>query len=56
MVFQDIKLTGRCAETAGGYGDVWKGLFRGQTIAVKVLKVYQKSDMVKLLKVTSIDK
>ena len=36
---------------AGGYGDVYKGKFQGQAIGLKVLKVYQKSDMEKLLKV-----
>ena len=35
----------------GGFGEVHKGLFQGQHIAVKVLRVYQKSDVVKLLKV-----
>lgn len=36
---------------AGGFGDVYKGKFQGQEIALKVLKVYQRSDMEKLLKV-----
>jgi hypothetical protein len=35
----------------GGFADVFKGRFRDQDIAVKVLKVYQKSDIEKLLKV-----
>ena len=36
----------------GGFGDVYKGRFRTQDIALKVLKVYQKSDVQKLLRVT----
>jgi hypothetical protein len=35
----------------GGFADIFKGRLRDQQIAVKVLKVYQKSDMEKLLKV-----
>jgi hypothetical protein len=35
----------------GGYGDVHKGLLQGEQIAVKVLRLYQKADLVKLLKV-----
>jgi len=35
----------------GGYGDVYQGMLHGRKIAVKVLKVYQSSDLVKLLKV-----
>jgi hypothetical protein len=36
----------------GGFGDVYKGKYQKQEIALKVLKVYQKSDMEKLLKVS----
>ena len=35
----------------GSYGDVYKGVLHGQKIAVKALRVYQTSDLVKLLKV-----
>lgn len=35
----------------GSYGDVYKGLLHDKAIAVKVLKVYQRTDMAKLLKV-----
>src|ERR1700685_3690625 len=35
----------------GSYGDVYKGVLHSQKIAVKALRVYQTSDLVKLLKV-----
>ena len=40
----------------GGFGDVYKGRFRNQEIALKVLNFYQKSDIDKLLKVFIITK
>jgi hypothetical protein len=39
----------------GGYGDVYMGLFHGEKIAVKALRIYQNSDIVNLLKVASSD-
>jgi predicted unusual protein kinase regulating ubiquinone biosynthesis (AarF/ABC1/UbiB family) len=36
---------------AGTFGDVWKGIIRGESVAVKVLRIYQKTDMEKHLKV-----
>lgn len=35
----------------GGFGEVHKGRLQGKLIAVKVLRVYQRSDIAKLLKV-----
>jgi hypothetical protein len=37
-----------------GYGDVYMVLLQGKQIAVKVLRIYQDLDLVKLLKVTPI--
>jgi hypothetical protein len=39
----------------GGYGDVYRGLLHEKQIAVKVLRIYQDSDLVKLLKVAAPD-
>jgi len=50
LVLSGMKIEGD-AVAGGGFGDVYKGSFKGHEIAVKVLKVYQKSDMDKLLKV-----
>jgi hypothetical protein len=44
-----IKIIGDAV--GGGFADVFKGRLWDQNIAVKVLKVYQKSDIEKLLKV-----
>ncbi|KAJ7815920.1 kinase-like domain-containing protein [Mycena leptocephala] len=35
---------------AGGFADVWKGLIRGETVCVKVMRVYQEADVEALLK------
>jgi hypothetical protein len=37
----------------GGYGDVYKGQLHGRKIAIKALKVYQSSNLTKLLKVAT---
>jgi len=49
LVLSGMKIKGD-AVAGGGFGDVYKGSFKGYEIAVKVLKVYQKSDIHKLLK------
>ncbi|KAF6742818.1 kinase-like domain-containing protein [Ephemerocybe angulata] len=38
------------AVTAGHFGEIWKGRFRGRAVCMKVLKVYQRSDVTKLLR------
>ena len=35
----------------GGFAEVWKGKHQGREVAVKVLKVYMTSDLVKITKV-----
>jgi hypothetical protein len=51
MILKGIELVGKAAIDGGGFGDICKGVLGGQDIAVKVLRVYQKSDKEKLLKV-----
>ena len=51
MILNGVELVGGDAVAGGGYGDVWKGSLQDELLAVKVVKVYQKSDVVKLLKV-----
>lgn len=50
MVLSGVVVKGD-AVAAGGFGEVYKGTLRNQVIAVKILKVFQKTDMEKLLRV-----
>ncbi|KAJ7709206.1 kinase-like domain-containing protein [Mycena olivaceomarginata] len=34
----------------GGFGDIWKGLLRGQTVSVKIMRIFQADDVQTLLK------
>ena len=54
LVLRDVQLPGKFAVARGGYGDVWRGMFQGKPIAVKVLHVYERSNLVKLLKVSAV--
>ncbi|KAG6816422.1 hypothetical protein H0H87_006159 [Tephrocybe sp. NHM501043] len=44
---EQVSLEGADPIAAGQFGDVWKGQFRGQLVAVKVLKLYANSDIIK---------
>jgi hypothetical protein len=46
-----VEKVGEYAITSGQYGDIWKGLVQGHTVAIKVLKIYETADIEKLLKV-----
>ncbi|KAJ7113534.1 hypothetical protein C8R44DRAFT_984739 [Mycena epipterygia] len=35
---------------AGGFGDIWKGSFRGQNVSVKVMRLFEDSDVEAVLK------
>jgi len=51
LVLGGIEIMGD-AVGGGGFAEIFKGRLQDQEIAVKVLRVYQKSDLEKLLKVT----
>ncbi|KAF9448576.1 hypothetical protein P691DRAFT_775282 [Macrolepiota fuliginosa MF-IS2] len=40
--------------SSGKFGDVYRGTFRGQTIGLKVIKIYKKSDLSRVFKVMAI--
>ncbi|KAF5323861.1 hypothetical protein D9611_008396 [Ephemerocybe angulata] len=50
VLLEGVTREGAHAITAGHFGEIWKGSFRGQSVCVKVLKVYQRGDINKLLK------
>ncbi|KAF6759146.1 kinase-like domain-containing protein [Ephemerocybe angulata] len=39
------------AVTSGNYGEIWKGRFRGHSVCMKMIKIYQRSDTKRLLRV-----
>jgi hypothetical protein len=50
LVLKDVDILGD-AVAGGGFADIFKGQLPGQEITVKMLKVYQKSDIEQHLKV-----
>jgi len=40
------------ASYKGGYGDVWKGEYRGRDVAVKVIRMYLNSDLQRIVSVS----
>ena len=51
LVSEGIEIN-KYAVGGGGFGDVFKGRLQDQAIAVKVFKVYTKSDIERLFKAT----
>ncbi|KAF6750549.1 kinase-like domain-containing protein [Ephemerocybe angulata] len=49
VLLEGVTREGAHALTAGHFGEIWKGSFRGESVCVKVLKVYQRGDINKLL-------
>lgn len=48
---ENVRKLGTEAVTAGQFGDVWKGQSQSETVSIKVLKVFQSSNVEQLLKV-----
>lgn len=50
LILESVQIEGD-AVASGSFGEVYRGRLGGQEIAVKILRVFQKSDMEKLLRV-----
>ena len=55
LVLKGVQQVGQDPVAGGSVGDVWKGQIQGQVVAIKVMKVYQQSDVAQLMKVCSVD-
>ena len=53
LILHNIRLE-QFPVTGGGFGDIYQGDFRGCVVAVKIMKVYQSSDLMRMLKVCCI--
>ena len=51
LVQNSVTIEGSYPLTAGQFGDVWKGTFQGQQVAIKILKLYVTSDVFQHVKV-----
>jgi hypothetical protein len=46
-----LQLLGKYAIACGTYGDVWKGIIRGEDVSVKIVRLFKGSEIQALLKV-----
>ena|ERR1700691_4205647 len=53
VVLKGVQKGGVHPLAAGTFGEVWKGIIRGQDIAIKVARLYLESDVNAILKVRS---
>jgi hypothetical protein len=37
--------------TGGGFGDIWKGFVRGQSVCIKIMRIFEDSNVEAVLKV-----
>jgi predicted unusual protein kinase regulating ubiquinone biosynthesis (AarF/ABC1/UbiB family) len=51
LVLSDVATRDNHPVARGTFGDVWRGQISGREVAIKVLRVYQRADVQKLLKV-----
>ena len=53
LILTGLDNIGEHPVAAGSFGEVWQGMLHKQEVSVKVVKVYLKKDVEKLLKVMS---
>ena len=51
LVQNSVTIEGSNPLTAGQFGDVWKGMFQDQQVAIKILRLYVTSDLSQHVKV-----
>jgi hypothetical protein len=47
----NVTKLGKHPVAAGGFGDIWKGLIRGQMACLKIVRIYSESDVREFVKV-----
>ena len=52
LVQDSVIVEGSNPLTAGQFGDVWKGMFQGRQVAIKILRLYVTSDVSQHVKVS----
>ncbi len=54
LVLQEIQC-GNKPVASGGFGDIWKGYYGKHLVCLKVARVYEKSDVERLIRVNLLD-
>jgi hypothetical protein len=50
LVLEGVQKVGKHPITEGSFGTIWKGIVRGESVSLKVARVYTQSDITSLLK------
>jgi hypothetical protein len=48
---EGLQFVGDDALMSGGFADIWKGVYHGKTVAIKVIRHYMQADVAKTQKV-----
>ncbi|KAL0058681.1 Rho guanine nucleotide exchange factor [Marasmius tenuissimus] len=54
LTIKNVKTLGGVPVAGGGFGDVWKGAIAGQTVCLKVVRVYVASDVQQLVEASDV--
>jgi len=54
LALHDVEKYGDYPVAVGGFGEIWKGTYAGQSVCIKVLKTYSESEVTpRLVKVSA---